>query len=256
LFDSKITPSQRSSGFHISDILNLDNQDLKVNAVLNNNNESTNQNDLNGSNLPLTNIPPVNLPNYPNIPSDLNAYHQLHRNWMREQHTEQHFEEIDDDEGHDSSGGIGNGSDGIPHKKRKRRVLFTKTQTFELERRFRQQRYLSAPEREHLASLIRLTPTQVKIWFQNHRYKTKRAQSEKGMINDYSFAALHHPHPSTIPSPRRVAVPVLVKNGKPCEDGRGQEFQLPGGLTAGHLAYQHHQLLHGPHGNKPWWQGM
>ena len=46
-------------------------------------------------------------------------------------------------------------------KKRKRRVLFSKAQTYELERRFRQQRYLSAPEREHLASLIRLTPTQV-----------------------------------------------------------------------------------------------
>nr|CAI5834388.1 unnamed protein product [Callosobruchus analis] len=54
-------------------------------------------------------------------------------------------------------------------KKRKRRVLFSKAQTYELERRFRQQRYLSAPEREHLASIIRLTPTQVKIWFQNHR---------------------------------------------------------------------------------------
>lgn len=47
------------------------------------------------------------------------------------------------------------------HKKRKRRVLFSKAQTYELERRFRQQRYLSAPEREHLASIIRLTPTQV-----------------------------------------------------------------------------------------------
>jgi len=46
-------------------------------------------------------------------------------------------------------------------KKRKRRVLFSKAQTYELERRFRQQRYLSAPEREHLASIIRLTPTQV-----------------------------------------------------------------------------------------------
>lgn len=54
-------------------------------------------------------------------------------------------------------------------KKRKRRVLFSKQQTYELERRFRQQRYLSAPEREHLASIIHLTPTQVKIWFQNHR---------------------------------------------------------------------------------------
>ena len=34
-------------------------------------------------------------------------------------------------------------------------------QTYELERRFRQQRYLSAPEREHIASLLNLTPTQV-----------------------------------------------------------------------------------------------
>jgi len=34
-------------------------------------------------------------------------------------------------------------------------------QVYELERRFKQQKYLSAPEREHLASLIHLTPTQV-----------------------------------------------------------------------------------------------
>ncbi|KAH7645199.1 blast:thyroid transcription factor 1 [Dermatophagoides farinae] len=52
---------------------------------------------------------------------------------------------------------------------------------YELERRFKQQRYLSAPEREHLAQLIQLTPTQVKIWFQNHRYKCKRQAKEKAM---------------------------------------------------------------------------
>lgn len=34
-------------------------------------------------------------------------------------------------------------------------------QVYELERRFKQQKYLSAPEREHLASVIHLTPTQV-----------------------------------------------------------------------------------------------
>ncbi|XP_037731754.1 thyroid transcription factor 1 isoform X6 [Drosophila subpulchrella] len=45
-------------------------------------------------------------------------------------------------------------------QRRKRRVLFTQAQVYELERRFKQQRYLSAPEREHLASLIHLTPTQ------------------------------------------------------------------------------------------------
>ncbi|CAG7831548.1 unnamed protein product [Allacma fusca] len=100
----------------------------------------------------------------------------------------------------------------LSSKKRKRRVLFSKTQTYELERRFRQQRYLSAPEREHLASIIRLTPTQVKIWFQNHRYKTKRAQREQRRGSNTGRSSPVSP----IQSPRRVAVPVLVRDGKPC----------------------------------------
>ena len=64
-------------------------------------------------------------------------------------------------------------------QRRKRRVLFSQAQVFELERRFKVQKYLSAPEREQLAQMIGLTPTQVKIWFQNHRYKTKKADKEK-----------------------------------------------------------------------------
>ncbi|XP_070277521.1 homeobox protein Nkx-2.2 isoform X2 [Myotis yumanensis] len=107
----------------------------------------------------------------------------------------------------ETPGGVGDAG-----KKRKRRVLFSKAQTYELERRFRQQRYLSAPEREHLASLIRLTPTQVKIWFQNHRYKMKRARAEKGM------------EVTPLPSPRRVAVPVLVRDGKPCHALKAQDL--------------------------------
>ncbi|XP_061668414.1 homeobox protein Nkx-2.2-like [Syngnathoides biaculeatus] len=70
------------------------------------------------------------------------------------------------------------GSSASERRARKRRVLFSKAQTSELERRFRQQRYLSAAEREHLAGRIQLTPNQVKIWFQNHRYKTKRSLQE------------------------------------------------------------------------------
>ncbi|XP_055543196.1 muscle-specific homeobox protein tinman [Wyeomyia smithii] len=62
--------------------------------------------------------------------------------------------------------------------KRKPRILFSQGQVLELERRFRQQRYLSAPERETLATVLKLTPTQVKIWFQNRRYKSKRIQIE------------------------------------------------------------------------------
>lgn len=76
------------------------------------------------------------------------------------------------------------------NKKRKRRILFTKHQTFELEKRFRQQRYLSAHERENLAHLINLSPTQVKIWFQNHRYKIKRARQEKASNEHDSFSKM------------------------------------------------------------------
>ncbi|CAH8436633.1 unnamed protein product [Schistosoma mattheei] len=60
-------------------------------------------------------------------------------------------------------------------RRRKRRILFSKLQTAKLEECFNEQRYLTASEREHLARILNLTPTQVKIWFQNHRYKMKRA---------------------------------------------------------------------------------
>ncbi|XP_028393373.1 homeobox protein Nkx-2.2-like [Dendronephthya gigantea] len=59
---------------------------------------------------------------------------------------------------------------------KKRRVLFTQAQVYELEKAFRRQRYLSAPEREELARVLDMTPTQIKIWFQNHRYKYKKQQ--------------------------------------------------------------------------------
>ncbi|XP_049724847.1 homeobox protein Nkx-2.4 [Loxodonta africana] len=97
--------------------------------------------------------------------------------------------------------------------RRKRRVLFSQAQVYELERRFKQQKYLSAPEREHLASMIHLTPTQVKIWFQNHRYKMKRQAKDKAAQQLQQEGSLGPP------SPRRVAVPVLVKDGKPCQNG-------------------------------------
>ncbi|XP_008310799.1 NK2 transcription factor related, locus 9 [Cynoglossus semilaevis] len=97
-------------------------------------------------------------------------------------------------------------------KNKKRRVLFSKTQTLELERRFRQQRYLSGPEREQLARLLSLTPTQVKIWFQNHRYKMKRGRADGAALQDADAAAALMAHPSVL---RRLVVPILVRDGKP-----------------------------------------
>ena len=87
-------------------------------------------------------------------------------------------------------------------KKRRRRILFTKAQTYELERRFMHQRYLSAPEREQLGRMINLTATQVKIWFQNHRYKYKRQKEElecEQVSQKFSIEALHRQHPPPPP---------------------------------------------------------
>ncbi|KAM4854057.1 homeobox protein Nkx-2.8 [Thomomys bottae] len=122
-------------------------------------------------------------------------------------------------------------------KRKKRRVLFSKAQTLELERRFRQQRYLSAPEREQLARLLRLTPTQVKIWFQNHRYKLKRARLPAAAADSPALAGAVEL--SSAPGLlRRVVVPVLVPDaqaggggGDPrdkCRDPRTAAGPLPG----------------------------
>ncbi|XP_051524682.1 homeobox protein Nkx-3.1-like [Myxocyprinus asiaticus] len=70
-------------------------------------------------------------------------------------------------------------------KKKRSRAAFTHLQVLELEKLFSRQRYLSAPERAHLASALHLTETQVKIWFQNRRYKTKRRQLTTEHDKDY-----------------------------------------------------------------------
>lgn len=122
-------------------------------------------------------------------------------------------------------------------QRRKPRVLFSQTQVFELERRFKQQRYLSAPERDHLAGVLKLTSTQVKIWFQNRRYKCKRQRQDK------SLELAGHP-----PPPRRVAVPVLVRDGKPCLTG-SQTYNPPYNVTVG--TYQYNTYYSG-YGNNPY----
>ncbi|XP_067616237.1 homeobox protein DTH-2 isoform X2 [Eurosta solidaginis] len=64
---------------------------------------------------------------------------------------------------------------------------------------------------------VLFTQAQVKIWFQNHRYKCKRQAKEKAMAEQSQ-------QNQTSSSPRRVAVPVLVKDGKPCA-GNGTSAQ-------------------------------
>lgn len=92
-----------------------------------------------------------------------------------------------------------------PHQFRKKRsrAAFTHMQVYELERRFNLQRYLSGPERSDLARRLKLTETQVKIWFQNRRYKAKRKMMQQNfLLTNHAFhppqvarpVAHHHHH--------------------------------------------------------------
>ncbi|XP_020318595.1 homeobox protein Nkx-3.1-like [Oncorhynchus kisutch] len=69
-------------------------------------------------------------------------------------------------------------------KQKRSRAAFTHVQVLELEKKFNHQKYLSAPERANLANTLGLTETQVKIWFQNRRYKTKRKQQATEYCKD------------------------------------------------------------------------
>ena len=74
-------------------------------------------------------------------------------------------------------------------RKKRSRAAFSHAQVFELERRFGHQKYLSGAERADLAQMLKLTETQVKIWFQNRRYKTKRRQMQQQQQQHHVAAA-------------------------------------------------------------------
>ncbi|KAL0964632.1 hypothetical protein UPYG_G00326760 [Umbra pygmaea] len=92
----------------------------------------------------------------------------------------------------------------ISGNKKRSRAAFSHAQVYELERRFNLQRYLSGPERADLAGTLKLTETQVKIWFQNRRYKTKRRQMAA------ELAACSSSTPPTLA--KKVAVKILVQD--------------------------------------------
>ena len=92
--------------------------------------------------------------------------------------------------------------------KRKPRILFSQAQVYELERRFKQQRYLSASEREQLSLALKMSPQQVKIWFQNRRYTIKRQTRDCTRLPNRDCSRLP-PEP-----PRSLALALLDAHDK------------------------------------------
>ncbi|CAJ1069950.1 homeobox protein pnx [Xyrichtys novacula] len=79
-----------------------------------------------------------------------------------------------------------------PKSKRRRiRTAFTLQQLRVLEGSFHRCHYLSVLERHSIASSLRLSETQVKIWFQNRRTKWKKERQQQGVETeeDYGFTS-------------------------------------------------------------------
>ncbi|GFQ77568.1 homeobox protein GBX-2 [Trichonephila clavata] len=79
-----------------------------------------------------------------------------------------------------SQEGSDNGTDGegTSDDRRKRpRTAFTSSQIKALEAEFEKNKYLSVSKRLQLAKTLKLSETQIKIWFQNRRTKWKRKYS-------------------------------------------------------------------------------
>ncbi|NXN00344.1 VEX1 protein, partial [Sylvia borin] len=66
------------------------------------------------------------------------------------------------------------GSRSPGHEAGRARTKFSAAQLQELERSFRQQRYIGAGEKRRLAAVLNLSQSQIKTWFQNRRMKFKR----------------------------------------------------------------------------------
>lgn len=108
-------------------------------------------------------------------------------------------EEETANESEDGSGSRGSASGGAEERKKRPRTAFTAAQVKALEAEFERSKYLSVSKRLHLSKSLKLTETQIKIWFQNRRTKWKRKYT-----NDLEVLAQQYYSSMGILAPRPI----------------------------------------------------
>ncbi|XP_018570417.1 homeobox protein unplugged-like [Anoplophora glabripennis] len=153
-----------------------------------------------------------------------------------------------DDDTEDNQHSDGGPCEAGSTKARRRRTAFTSEQLLELEREFHAKKYLSLTERSQIASALRLSEVQVKIWFQNRRAKWKRVKAGLGTGPHQSIKGAQQKSKLVVPIPVHVNRFAVRSQHQQLERALGD---LAGRVLASHAALRAGLDLHGFHPQAP-----
>ncbi|XP_002731845.1 uncharacterized protein LOC100370300 [Saccoglossus kowalevskii] len=112
-------------------------------------------------------------------------------------------------------------------RRKKSRTAFSDEILLQLEKKFRQQKYLMADEREEFGKLIGLNETQVRTWFQNRRMRWKKQRKVTAEEIPTPRKETTRPSSTASPAPVVTSSPEKVANCSSDEPQPMTTMKLP-----------------------------